>query len=443
MAVSRRPGKYRGKRRAPARAGASKPKTGFILTVIDGANLGKEYFFEKNATVGRVEENDIVVVEPGISRNHVRIYDDQGIFLIEDLGSANGTRLNGEKLAESEVLKDGDYITLAGTTLQFSQLTAARGEVTAQTSLSEVEAQAVDATGTKVDVVAARGVKWLWRSRPGKSILLALALGIVGGGYYLKHRGQGQFVLTDQSDTPLTFSEDDTFFNSVYGYGKYDQSHREHVIVKFEYLGGRATLKYGASGVDKVGELAIQLNGKEVGKAPLTMNRWVYGLTQNLPRELLKKGTTNELMFDNTLNPPNSENWEICYVQIIQEAIPPPDPKEARAQFELAKKAWEDQDIEPGNMSAALEGFKRTRDLLEGLAVKPPLYQDALDFIDKVDKTLTRRFSEALFSARRAQKLDGEIGKARTILVRALRYFHKDDFRYREIQRQLEALATM
>lgn len=441
MAVSRRPAKYRDKKRARHRADDGKPRDGFILTVVDGANLGQEYFFASHATIGRVEENDIVLVEPGMSRNHVRIYDEQGIFLIQDLGSANGTRLNGEKLTEPEVLKDGDYITLASTSLQFSQLTAARGEVTSQISLSDAEAQAADATGTKVDLAAVRGIKRLWRSRVGKASIIAGVALLAGLGYYIKQHATGQFLVVDQSDVPLTFSDDDTFFNAVVGYGKYDHTHRNHAIITFEYLGGRATLQYGAWGVDRVDELAIRLNGQEVGKVPLTMNRWVYGLRLLLPRDTLKRGA-NELVFNNTLNPPGSETWEICYIQLIQEAIPPPDPQEAQAQFDLAKKAWEDQDIEPGNMYSALDGFKRARDLLEGLAVKPALYQDALDSIDKVDKTLTRRFSEGLFSARRAEKVDGDLAKARMTLIRTLRYFQKDDFRYREVQRQLDALAV-
>ena len=54
---------------------------------------------------------------------------------------------------------------------------------------------------------------------------------------------------------------------------------------------------------------------------------------------------------------------------------------------------------------------------------------------------MTRKFADGLFSARRAEKLDGDPSKARTVLLRTRRYFHKDDFRYREIQRNLDALA--
>lgn len=445
MTVSHRPKKYARSKRAaaaaPGKKGGELARKGFILTVVDGPNVGKEYFFEHSASIGRVESNDIVLVEPGISREHARVYDDQGIYLLQDNGSANGTRLNGEKVAEPEVLRDGDYITLSQTTLQFSLLDAARGEITAQTSLSEIEASAVDATGTREDVKAARGGLLRTRGRKLLAAVGAVLVLLLGGGLWLKLSGGGPMVQADQSTTPLTYSDDDTFFNSVFGYGKYDQSHMYQVAINFEYLGGRVTLQYGAWGVDKVDELEIWVNDKKAGAVPLTMNRWVYGLKLVVPRDLLKKGQSNQVVFKNTRNPPKQDTWEVCYVQIIQEAIPPPDPREARAQFELAKKAWEDRNIEPGNMYTALEGFKRARDLLEGLPERPALYQDAVDYIEKVDKALTRKFSEGLFSARRHEKLDNDLGKARSVLLQTRRYFHRDDFRYREIQRYLDAYA--
>lgn len=437
MAASRRPGRLRGKTSA-RKGGRTK---GFILTVVDGPNQGKEYFFESTASIGRVEQNDIVLVEPGISRNHAAIRDEHGVFILEDLGSANGTRLNGEQIAEGEVLRDGDYITLSQTTMQFSSLEAARGEVTAQTLLSEIEAQATrDRTSTQ-EVPAGRRVKSLLGSRAGRlglGLVLVLGLGLVG---YLTLGEQTRAIIADQSETPLIYSDDDSFFNAVYGFGQYDQSHRRQVMVDFEYLGGRVTLQYGAWGVDKVGEVAILLNGQKVGQVPLTMNRWIYGLRLVMPLQGLKKGKTNQIIFQNTRNDKNKDEWEICYLQVVQEAIPPPDPKEARLQFELANKAWEDREIEPGNMYTALVGFKKSRDLLELLADKPDLYAEAVDMIEKVDKELTRKFEDGLFSAKRVEKLDGDPSKARNLLLRTRRFFRKEDFRYREIQRYLDALA--
>jgi hypothetical protein len=380
-----------------------------------------------------------VLVEPGISRNHARVADDHGVFMLEDLGSANGTRLNGDKVSEAEVLRDGDYITLAQVTLQFSLLDATRGEITSQTSLPEVEIKAADViTRTKTLSGLGRQLR-TWR---GKVILALCAVVLVVAGLALRARLRpGQTKLFDQSDVALVYSDETDFFSKSYGYGKYDQNHLSQVMVDFEYLGGRATLQYGAWGVDKVGEVAILLNGDTIGQVPLTMGRWVYGLKLVLPRDKLRRGKTNQVIFRNTLNPLAKDSWEVCYLQILQEAIPPADEKEARHQFELAKKAWEDREIEPGNLSTALVGFRKARDLLELLPDKPELYQEALDFIDKVDGALTRKFEDGLFSARRAEKFDADPSKARTVLLNTLNYFRKDDFRYREVQRYLDNLA--
>ena len=55
-----------------------------------------------------IVNNDIVLVEPGVSRNHCRIYRQLGVYFFEDLKSANGSRLNGEILEQEEALRDGD-----------------------------------------------------------------------------------------------------------------------------------------------------------------------------------------------------------------------------------------------------------------------------------------------------------------------------------------------
>ena len=441
MGISRRPAKYASKR--GKHKGAEGAESGFILTVVDGLNPGKEYFFDQNATVGRVENNDIVLVEPGISRNHARVLDDYGVYMLEDLGSANGTRLNGEGLNGSEVLRDGDYITLSQTTMQFSQLNSPRGEITTQTPLAELENKAADDLKRAEDTPLGQVLKTKLGSRQGKVLVaLLLAALVLGGGgagvYYGMLKGK-EGIIFDQSSTVLVYSDEDAFFNSVYGYGQYDRTRKDKVIVEFEYLGGRATLQFGAWGVDKVGEVALLLNGKKVGQVPLTRQRWVYGLKHRLPRTKLNKGK-NTITFDNIRNPPNEDSWELCYIQVVQEAIPPADPKEARYQFELAKKAWEDRRLDPGNMYTALVGFKKARDLQEAMSEQPELYQEAQDFMNKVDKALTKKFNDGLFSARRSEKM-GDPEKARLFLLQTRRFFRKDDFRFREVQRRLDNLA--
>jgi pSer/pThr/pTyr-binding forkhead associated (FHA) protein len=62
-------------------------------------------------TLGRAPDNDLVIGDSAVSRHHARIIDRQAIFHIEDLGSLNGTYVNGLRTT-SRLLKDFDIIRL-------------------------------------------------------------------------------------------------------------------------------------------------------------------------------------------------------------------------------------------------------------------------------------------------------------------------------------------
>jgi hypothetical protein len=92
---------------------------GFTLQILEGPEQGKEYSFERiQITIGRTMENDVVLPDPGISRKHLRIRDKGGAYIISDLGSSNGTKVNGVKIQE-EVLKSGDEILAGGAKIRF------------------------------------------------------------------------------------------------------------------------------------------------------------------------------------------------------------------------------------------------------------------------------------------------------------------------------------
>jgi pSer/pThr/pTyr-binding forkhead associated (FHA) protein len=63
-------------------------------------------------TMGRDEANDVVLSIDLISRVHAMIYEKNGQHFIRDLGSLNGTRVNGTKIDEDVMLKDGDVVTV-------------------------------------------------------------------------------------------------------------------------------------------------------------------------------------------------------------------------------------------------------------------------------------------------------------------------------------------
>jgi pSer/pThr/pTyr-binding forkhead associated (FHA) protein len=69
-------------------------------------------------TIGRSLDNDVVLAEAEVSRHHARIEYRNGAFEIVDLGSTNGTRVNGAPVARAR-LQDGDVIGLGMARLEF------------------------------------------------------------------------------------------------------------------------------------------------------------------------------------------------------------------------------------------------------------------------------------------------------------------------------------
>ncbi|HEY7660906.1 MAG TPA: DUF3662 and FHA domain-containing protein [Actinomycetota bacterium] len=69
-------------------------------------------------TLGRLPECDVVVDDPGVSRQHARIRRAETGFVLSDLGSTNGTFVN-EQPVQDHLLADGDRITIGETLLVF------------------------------------------------------------------------------------------------------------------------------------------------------------------------------------------------------------------------------------------------------------------------------------------------------------------------------------
>jgi hypothetical protein len=71
------------------------------------------------ATLGRSRKCDIVVDDPNVSREHAEVRPRGGSWVIRDLGSTNGSSLNGRRTDGAEVLKPGDEIELGTSTMTF------------------------------------------------------------------------------------------------------------------------------------------------------------------------------------------------------------------------------------------------------------------------------------------------------------------------------------
>lgn len=105
----------------------------FRLVVRRGPQPNQAYDLNKDlVTLGRDITNDIVINDPEVSRHHLRLTRIASGVNLEDLGSTNGTFVNGQRLTGPRVLRAGDMIGLGETvTLAFEQAPAA-GTVSAE-----------------------------------------------------------------------------------------------------------------------------------------------------------------------------------------------------------------------------------------------------------------------------------------------------------------------
>ena len=85
------------------------------LAMGDGRRVG---IGEDPVSIGRLPECDVVLSDPNVSRRHAEVRRRGNDFVVVDLGSTNGTKVNGAGVRE-RVLVDGDEITVGGTHIRF------------------------------------------------------------------------------------------------------------------------------------------------------------------------------------------------------------------------------------------------------------------------------------------------------------------------------------
>jgi predicted component of type VI protein secretion system len=85
----------------------------YKLILQTGPEAGKEFTLEKaEVFMGRDTNNDIMINDPEISRRHARLIREGDDYLYEDLGSTNGTFIQGQRLAAPTLLKHGMILTI-------------------------------------------------------------------------------------------------------------------------------------------------------------------------------------------------------------------------------------------------------------------------------------------------------------------------------------------
>jgi hypothetical protein len=83
------------------------------LVMSRGPQPGQTFVLDQDPIIlGRAPVNEVTINDPQVSRQHARIVRDGALLVIEDMGSTNGTFVNGVRLTSRHALANGDVISL-------------------------------------------------------------------------------------------------------------------------------------------------------------------------------------------------------------------------------------------------------------------------------------------------------------------------------------------
>ncbi len=123
----------------------------FRMIVRTGPNPGTVFELTKEVSlIGRDVTNDVVVGDAEVSRQHSRITRTPGGYVLEDLGSTNGTFVNGERLVAPRVMNPGDLVALGETvSLTFDAIAPEAAATVAQPAATAEPAKKAPGGGAK------------------------------------------------------------------------------------------------------------------------------------------------------------------------------------------------------------------------------------------------------------------------------------------------------
>ncbi len=130
------------------------------LKITTGKQSGKTYDLAKAAIIGRGDTAQVQITDNHASREHCKVFEQGGAWVVADLNSRNGIKVNGVQTTRKN-LANGDKIVIGETTIEFDAAGAAAAKPAGSSSASTKKeaafaaARAGSAAGKKTGVAAA------------------------------------------------------------------------------------------------------------------------------------------------------------------------------------------------------------------------------------------------------------------------------------------------
>ena len=108
---------YSSSQRISDQLGEPDPKRGRAILKVQGA--GSELVGSRGAVMGRSRDCDVVLEDPNVSRRHAEVRPSGGGWIVNDLGSTNGIKVNGRRVDGPQSLRPGDVVELGTSRVTF------------------------------------------------------------------------------------------------------------------------------------------------------------------------------------------------------------------------------------------------------------------------------------------------------------------------------------
>jgi hypothetical protein len=382
----------------------------FKLSIEQGKGRGQAFDFDAaTITIGRTEENDVVLYEQGVSRKRARISLQAGKNFVEDLDSANGTLLNGAKI-KREALSDGDTVGIGAVIFRFGDAPKGTKDETAPRIVAPASKDDRTPAGVpvpeKTPVPASAAALAPASGAPvfnpryvvmGVSGALIIAIGwaAIAGRVTAQKLDQcptAPIRLEGQSVSSMVFS---TTGDSVCKPGK---------ELNFGFVGQPRTrylFSYQAFYTEKNG-IEVFVNGEKKEGSPLATTR------RSKPSEILIDDKQIKVgRADNNENVisfrSNRANWGIERVELTALPIDGANLDQALEYFHLGEQLYEQKNVAARNLYDAYVDLKKSRQLMEGLLPQPADYVVVKQLIQTVNGELDTLCQNKLFLVKREQ----------------------------------------
>lgn len=178
------------------------------LTIQQGPQRGQSFSVTRDSiTIGRVAGSDVVINDPEVSRRHASITWERGQPVIRDLGSTNGTFVNGVRLTGPQALRDGDTIGLGKVQLGFQCPALAGARPTVARPAPPPPAYAPPPAPPAEARRGPGGLSWLALGLFGLAVVILLVAAAVGAYLYTQRGEEVAGVPTVVINSPASGSQ--------------------------------------------------------------------------------------------------------------------------------------------------------------------------------------------------------------------------------------------